>query len=188
MICVNCNGIIQSSNISYTLQISKVRKIITGIRKIGSRPESYDQGGEKNDLSKGQINKTSNVPQKSRYGTKYKLGNPNNKDHVSHANIGEFLSPPSSCSESNISEVASSVARVPSASSSRRDSSAYSDYEDYEEYLAYENIGNGVMCRIEMAEDPTKSNSKEEETFPLLRSSSFTEDRSNMLIIKSSSS
>ena len=147
-------------------------------RKIESRPGSYE--GEENGQSKGPVNKKSNMPRNREHETKCKINNSKKKNLLSHANIGGFLSPPSSCSESNISEVASSVARVPSVSSSRRDSSAYSDYEDSEEYLAYENIGNGIMCRIEMTEDAKESDSKDEEPFPLLRSSSFTEDRSHI--------
>lgn len=98
---------------------------------------------------------------------------PINKDHLVHPSIIELRSPISSCSESNISEMNSSVARAPSLFSSERDSSIYSDYEECEDYRGYENIGSGIVCRIEVADDSKLYSSKGEETFPLQRSNSL---------------
>ena len=98
---------------------------------------------------------------------------PTSRDHLVHPSIAELRCPISSCSESNLSELNSSVVRAPSVFSSERDSSIYSDYEDGDDYRGYENIGSGIVCRIEVAEEPKLYGSKGEETFPLQRSNSL---------------
>ena len=126
----------------------------------------------------GLVSVNVNSPPNCRKEIKYQRQRPKNKGYLVHPSITELRSPASSCSESNISEITSSAARVPSAFSSCRDSSAYSDYEDYDDDLAYENIGSGILCRVEMAVDGQEYDAKEEEgPFQLQRSSSFTEDR-----------
>ena len=139
---------------------------------------SYDQSEKENHRSLDQVNIKSRVPQRDRYEIKQKKTKPRNKSHLVHPSITALRSPASSCSESNISEMTSSVHPVPSAFSSCRDSSAYSDYEEYDDYLPYENIGSGILCRVEMAEEVKPCDSKGNEIFALQRSSSFTEDRS----------
>jgi hypothetical protein len=147
-------------------------------RKNIQRKGSDDRAEKNNNLGvvKGNVNLSSypnyhnEVQRKKQKHTK--------KSHLVHPSIIELRSPASSCSESNISEITSCAARLPSAFSSCRDSSAYSDYEDYDDYLAYENIGSGILCRVEMAEDGEEYGPKGEEcSFSLQRSSSFTEDR-----------
>ena len=137
---------------------------------MDSRLESQDQHEVVNNVINKELQNCPNT-------TEYKVTTPEIKDHLSNAMIDGLLSPSLSCSESNVSDVTSIVPRIPSTSSSRRHSSAFSDYEDYEGYLAYEDIGNGVICRIEITEDSKESNLNVEESYPLLRSSSFTEDR-----------
>ena len=150
-----------------------------GVRGEMPRIKSLDQAGEGKIISVGPTNKkaSSNPLRNRSRNYPNNRNNPYNKDRLIHPSINELLSPVSSCSESNLSDVNSSVACVPSAFSSCHDSSAYSDYEDYDDYLTYENIGSGIVCRIEIAEDDKVYDSKGEETFPLQRSSSFTEDR-----------
>ena len=95
------------------------------------------------------------------------------KDHLVHPSIAELRSPISSCSESNVSELNSCAPHAPSAFSSERDSSIYSDYEEGDDFQGYENIGSGIICRIDIAEDPKMSVSKMEDSFPLQRSNSL---------------
>ena len=95
------------------------------------------------------------------------------KDHLVHPSISELRSPISSCSESNISELNSCAPRDQSVFSSERDSSIYSDYEEGDDFREYENIGSGIVCRIEVSEDPKLFVSKGEESFPLQRSNSY---------------
>jgi len=145
-------------------------------RKNIQRISSHDREEKNNNLGvvKGNIN-TSPIHQNE---IKHKRQKNTRKSHLVHPSIIELRFPASSCSESNISEINSCAARVPSAFSSCRDSSAYSDYEDYDDYLAYENIGSGILCRVEMAEDGKEYGPKGEDcSFSLQRSSSFTEDR-----------
>ena len=115
----------------------------------------------------------------SRLGLKLKHRNrlSCNNNRLLHQNLSEMYTPLSTCSESNLSEINSSSKLIPSAYSSYHDSSAFSDYEDYEDDIDDEiNPGNDV-CRIEIEEDDNIHSSKEDVTFQLQRSTSFTEDR-----------
>ena len=107
--------------------------------------------------------------------------------HDLHNNNSIRVSPPSSCSGSNMSEVEFSTPhiRTKPVSSSRRGSSVLTVNEDGDGYLADENIENGIICRIEI-ENYTCGNcenrdimltTKGDEIWPLRRSSSFTGDR-----------
>ena len=119
------------------------------IRRIGS----HDREEKNNNLGVVKGNGNSGSSPNYQNEGKHKRQKHTKKGHLVHPSIIELRSPTSSCSESNISEITSCAARVPSAFSSCRDSSAYSDYEDYDDYIAYENIGSGILCRVEMAED-----------------------------------
>ena len=135
-----------------------------------SRPGSYERKERPKNLSVNNGNSRLPGPRNSRCCAKTMI----NKDHLVHPSIIELRSPISSCSESNLSEMNSSaVLRAPSVFSSERDSSIYSDYEDCDDYKGYENIGSGIVCRIDVADDSKLYSSKGEDTFPLQRSNSL---------------